>query len=76
MTSSKSLEYQERLAQGGMMIASGQAHGGAYGFDEIAPVPGSLISDPENFRDVSPSNSVITSWKFRSSQAPWTVASM
>lgn len=47
MTTSKSLEYQERLAQGGMMIGLGKRTRRAYGFDEIALVPGSLTCDPE-----------------------------
>ncbi|HEY9785490.1 MAG TPA: IMP dehydrogenase, partial [Candidatus Obscuribacterales bacterium] len=47
MTSSKSLDYQEQAAQAGMMIGRGKRTRRAYGFDEIALVPGSLTIDPE-----------------------------
>lgn len=47
MTSSKSLDYQEKLSQAGMMIGVGKSTRRAYGFDEIALVPGSITCDPE-----------------------------
>jgi IMP dehydrogenase len=47
MVSNKSLEYQSSLAVNQMFIGRGKPTRRAYGFDEIALVPGSVTVDPE-----------------------------
>jgi IMP dehydrogenase len=47
MVSNKSLDYQGNIAVNQMSIGKGKATRRAYGFDEIALVPGSMTIDPE-----------------------------
>jgi IMP dehydrogenase len=47
MPSNKSLDYQNASATSQMMIGRGKATRRAYGFDEIALVPGAMTIDPE-----------------------------
>jgi IMP dehydrogenase len=47
MVSNKSLDYQGNVAVAQMYIGRGKATRRAYGFDEIALVPGSTTVDPE-----------------------------